>query len=114
MAAILYPIAIPIHSAFQDPDTRFEHKRTVDNTPPSENNVYGFREAFMKRTNIVLDPDLARRAKALTGIKTMRGLVDHALHELVRRRRQRDLMTLRGRIRWESDLDSLRRGRSGR
>lgn len=68
----------------------------------------------MKRANIVLDPDLVRQAKAMTGIKTMQQLVDHALHELVRHRRQRDLLKLRGRVRWEGDLASLRRGRSRR
>ena len=65
----------------------------------------------MKRTNIVLDEKLVDRAKKLSGIKTTRRLVDHALRELVRHRRQRDLLKLRGKVDWEGDLDAMRRGR---
>ena len=65
----------------------------------------------MGRTNIVLDDDLVDRAKSLTGIKTIRELVHHALRELVRHKRQRDLLRLRGNVDWEGDLDEMRRGR---
>jgi len=65
----------------------------------------------MKRTNVVLDEDLVGTAKALTGIRTTRQVVDHALRELVRHRRQRDLLKLKGRIRWDGNLDEMRRGR---
>lgn len=65
----------------------------------------------MKRTNVVLDEKLVDRAKQLTGIRTTRQLVDFALRELVRRKRQRDILRLRGRIDWEGDLDALRRSR---
>ena len=43
----------------------------------------------MKRTNIVLDEQLVTRGKRLTGLKTSRALVDHALREMVRRGDQR-------------------------
>jgi Arc/MetJ family transcription regulator len=66
----------------------------------------------MRRTNIVLNEDLLEKAKSLTGIKTIRELVDHALRELVRHRRQRDIMKLRGKINWEGELSKMRRGRS--
>ena len=65
----------------------------------------------MKRTNIVLDEALVERAKSLTGIRTTRELVHHALLELVRRKRQRDLLKLRGTVDWEGDLDRMRRKR---
>ena len=65
----------------------------------------------MGRTNIVLDDDLIKQAKRRTGIKTTRELVDYALRELVRRRRQRDILKLRGAVDWEGDLDRLRTGR---
>lgn len=66
----------------------------------------------MKRTNIVLDEELVDKAKELCGIKTTRRLVDHALRELVRHGRQRDLLKLRGNVDWEGDLDAMRRGRT--
>ena len=65
----------------------------------------------MGRTNIVLDDELIDKAKSMTGIKTIRELVHHALRELVRHKRQRDLLKLRGNIDWEGDLDEMRRGR---
>jgi Arc/MetJ family transcription regulator len=66
----------------------------------------------MGRTNIVLDDELVDKAKSMTGIRTIRELVHHALRELLRHKRQRDLIKLRGRIDWEGDLDEMRRGRS--
>ncbi len=65
----------------------------------------------MKRTNMVVDEALLDRAKKATGITTMRHLVDHALRELVRHRRQRDILKLRGSVNWSGDLASMRRGR---
>jgi Arc/MetJ family transcription regulator len=66
----------------------------------------------MKRTNIVLDEDLLVRAKAATGIKTVRAVVDHALRELLRHARQKRLLRLQGRVAWSGDLAAMRRGRS--
>jgi len=63
------------------------------------------------RTNIVLDRKLVEEAKALTGIKTTRGVVDKALHTLVQLRQQAAVRQLRGELHWEGDLDALRTGR---
>jgi len=68
----------------------------------------------MKRTNVVLDEKLVERAKTATGLKTTRAVVDHALREVVRRRRQRQLLKLRGGIDWKGDLAAMRRGRGFR
>jgi len=68
----------------------------------------------MKRTNVVLDEKIVSEAKHLTSIKTIRELVDHALRELVRLRKQRRITGLRGKIRWEGDLSAMRRGRTFR
>ncbi len=65
----------------------------------------------MTRTNIVLDESLVGKAKHLTGFKTMREVVHYALKELVRHRRQRDILKLKGQIHWEGDLSAMRRGR---
>jgi Arc/MetJ family transcription regulator len=66
----------------------------------------------MKRTNLVLDEKVVDRAKSITGIKVTRQLVDYALRELLRHRRQRDILKLRGNVEWEGDLEKIRRGRS--
>jgi len=68
-------------------------------------------EHSMGRTNIVLDDELVARAKEMTGITTTKGVVHHALAELVRHKRQRELLALRGQIEWEGDLDDLRQAR---
>ena len=68
----------------------------------------------MRRTNVVLDEKLVSRAKSATGIKTIRALVDHALREIVRHRRQRDILKLQGRVDWQGDLSMMRRGRVSR
>jgi Arc/MetJ family transcription regulator len=65
----------------------------------------------MKRTNIVLDEKLIEKAKALTGIRTVRELVHHSLRELIRRKRQREILKLRGGIDWQGDLSGMRKGR---
>ncbi len=66
----------------------------------------------MKRTNILLDEKLVREGMRTTGIKTRRALVDHALRELVRRERQTDLLSLKGRVQWEGNIDAMRRTRT--
>lgn len=66
----------------------------------------------MKRTNIVLDEALVREGLKRTGIKTRRALVDHALHELVRRERQMGLLALKGRVKWQGNLTTLRTTRT--
>jgi Arc/MetJ family transcription regulator len=67
---------------------------------------------MMKRTNVVLDDQIVGQAKKLTGIKVTRELLDYALRELLRHRRQRDILRLRGAVDWQGDLSEMRRGRS--
>lgn len=61
-----------------------------------------------KRTNIVLDERLVRQGLKVTGIKTRRALVHHALSELVRREKQMGFLSLKGKIRWTGDLNKMR------
>ena len=63
------------------------------------------------RTNIVLDERLVAKGLRITGLKTRRALVDFALRELIRRRRQRAILKLRGQVKWEGNLDYFRQGR---
>ena len=63
------------------------------------------------RTNIVLDRELVEEALRMTGMKTRRELVDHALRELIRHKNQRRLLELKGTVQWEGDLAAFREGR---
>jgi Arc/MetJ family transcription regulator len=65
----------------------------------------------MSRTNVVLDDELVSKCQTLTGIKTRRAVIDCALNELLRRKRQREVLQLRGAVKWEGDLDAWRRQR---
>lgn len=65
------------------------------------------------RTNIDIDSDLLAEAQRIAGTTTKRATVDYALRELVRRKIRRSVLGLRGRVRWEGDLDQSRRGRAG-
>jgi Arc/MetJ family transcription regulator len=63
------------------------------------------------RTNIVLDDELVKRAQRLTGIKTKRELIHEALRTLVQLQEQAEILPLRGQLKWEGDLDSMRGNR---
>lgn len=64
------------------------------------------------RTNIDIDDEILREAQTLIGTRTKRETVDMALRELVARHRRLGVLDLRGRVRWEGDLDESRRGRA--
>ena len=64
------------------------------------------------RTNIVLDDKLVERAQKLTGIKTKREVVHEALRTLILLQEQGDIRTVRGKLKWEGDLNEQRSSRS--
>lgn len=64
------------------------------------------------RTNIEIDDEVLREVQELTGAKTKRAAVDLALRELVARHRRLGLLRLRGKVRWEGDLEESRAGRT--
>ena len=63
------------------------------------------------RTNIVLDENLIERAQKLTGIKTKREVVQEALRTLILFREQAEIRQLRGKLKWEGNLDEQRQSR---
>jgi Arc/MetJ family transcription regulator len=65
----------------------------------------------MKRTNIILDEKLVDETMRLSGIKTIKGVVEFAMMEYIRRERQTDILKLKGKIDWKGDLDELRTAR---
>lgn len=59
------------------------------------------------RTNIVLDDELIDCARALTGLRSKRAVVDEALRTLVRLKEQESIRALRGQLHWEGDLQEI-------
>jgi len=65
----------------------------------------------MKRTNIVIDEVLMKKALKATGIKTQKEVVDFALKELIRRQFQKKILELKGSVKWEGNIKEMRKGR---
>ena len=65
----------------------------------------------MTRTNVVLDDNLVVKCQKKTGIRTRRGVIDHALQELLRHACQKKVLELKGRISWQGNLGAWRSGR---
>jgi Arc/MetJ family transcription regulator len=63
------------------------------------------------RTNIVIDDRLMKRAMRAAGTATKRETVERGLKLLVRLKDQDNLRAARGKLRWEGDLDAMRRDR---
>lgn len=63
------------------------------------------------RTNIVLDDTLVERAQKLTGIKTKRAVVEEGLRTLILLREQAEIRSLRGKVKWEGNLEQSRQSR---
>ena len=61
------------------------------------------------RTNIVIDDELMKQVLKLTGLTTKREAVEQGLKTLVRLKRQEQIRQYRGKLRWEGDLDQMRR-----
>jgi len=62
----------------------------------------------MKRTNLVLDPDLLDRATRVLGVKTYSATVNLALEEILRVRKIQSLSEFFGRRLWEGNLGAMR------
>lgn len=60
------------------------------------------------RTNIVIDDNLMDEVLEATGLKTKREAVELALKTLLRLRRQEEIKSFRGKLKWEGDLEAMR------
>ena len=60
------------------------------------------------RTNIVIDEDLMNDALKATGLKTKKEVVELGLKTLVRLDRQKQIKDLRGKLKWDGDLEAMR------
>ena len=63
------------------------------------------------RTNVVIDDELMADALESTGLSTKKAVIEEALRTLVRLKKQERVRSLRGKLRWEGDLNMLREGR---
>ena len=63
------------------------------------------------RTNIEIDDRLMRRAMRQSGARSKKAAVEAALRLLVDTHAQTAIRRLKGKVRWEGDLDKSRRGR---
>jgi Arc/MetJ family transcription regulator len=63
------------------------------------------------RTNIVIDDELMERALQVTGLPTKRAVVEAGLQLLIQVKAQSGLRRLRGKVKWQGNLDELRSGR---
>ncbi|MFT4728789.1 MAG: Arc/MetJ family transcription regulator [Granulosicoccus sp.] len=61
------------------------------------------------RTNIDIDDKLLSDAMKATGASTKREVVELGLASLVRLKKQERVRKLRGTLRWEGDLDNMRK-----
>ena len=77
---------------------------TFDQTPFS-------RDYVSVKTNIDLDVKLVEKAFKMTGFRTKKELVHYALSELVRRKEQKSLLNLRGKVNWSGNLEEMRETR---
>jgi Arc/MetJ family transcription regulator len=62
------------------------------------------------RTNIVIDEKLMADALKASGCTTKKEAVEQGLKLLVRRSHQQKIRKLRGKIRWEGNLEEMRGG----
>ena len=60
------------------------------------------------RTNIVIDDNLMQAALQITGLNTKKDVVEEALKLLVQVKKQSNLKKLKGKLKWEGDLEEMR------
>lgn len=65
----------------------------------------------MARTNIHLDDRLVTEGLRVFKCKSKRELVHLALAELLKGAKRQEILKLRGQVKWEGDLEALRRSR---
>ncbi|MBE0653496.1 MAG: type II toxin-antitoxin system VapB family antitoxin [Bacteroidales bacterium] len=61
-----------------------------------------------KRTNIEIDPDLVKEAMELTDLPTIKSVVQYSLKELIKQKKRKRLLSLKGKVKWEGNLDEMR------
>jgi Arc/MetJ family transcription regulator len=60
------------------------------------------------RINIVIDDKLMNDALKATGLKTKKEAVELGLQTLIRLHQQEGIKSLKGKLKWDGDLDDMR------
>jgi len=60
------------------------------------------------RTNIEIDDRLMADALKATGLQTKKEVVETGLKALIKLKKQSSIRALRGKLKWEGDLDKMR------
>ena len=63
------------------------------------------------RTNIVIDDELMAKAIKASGLATKKEVVEQGLKLIIQRSNQQAIRELRGKLKWEGDLDKMRGGK---
>lgn len=65
------------------------------------------------RTVVDIENRLLKKAQKLTGISKKVEMVNYALKKLVEQKEIERILDLKGKIKWEGNLEEMRRGRNG-
>ncbi len=65
----------------------------------------------MARTNIDLDGRLVEEGLRVFKCKTKKALIHLARQELLKTEKRKGILKLRGKLKWEGDLEEMRRSR---
>ena len=68
-------------------------------------------KAAMARTNIDLEDKLVKEGMKVFKCKTKKELVHLALEELLKKEKRKEILQLRGKLKWEGNLEELRKSR---
>jgi Arc/MetJ family transcription regulator len=60
------------------------------------------------RTNVVIDDKLMNTAKKVSGLKTKKETIEEALKLLVAQKEQSEIRKIRGKLKWEGNLEEMR------
>lgn len=71
-------------------------------------NYVFFVYIYNMRTNIDIDDDLMNRAIKLSNSKSKKEVVTLALKQLIASLKRKELTKLRGKVKWEGDLNQMR------
>jgi Arc/MetJ family transcription regulator len=67
----------------------------------------------MSRTVIDIEDKLLKKAQKLTGINKKVEIVNYAIRRLVEQKEIEKILDLKGKVKWEGNLEEMRKGRSG-
>ncbi len=65
----------------------------------------------MARTNIDLEDQLVKEGMRVFKCKSKKELVHLALQELLKKEKRKEILKLRGKVKWEGNLEEMRKSR---